>query len=234
MDVLADLIADWEGPILDPYAGIGRVHELGREDTWGVEIEEEWAMAHERTICGDSADLRLATNGMPYFGSDIYVQCFFPAPNAIVTSPDYGNRMSDQYLGTPEEQRKRKEEGVMPRRRGYAISLGRRVSPGSSAGFSFGPQYKALHRRIFTAVTDICLPDAMLALNVSDFYETRPGDEESSRVHVVAFWIELIASLGWVVQRYIPVGTRRFRDGANSDLRVDAETIIVAQLKGQA
>ena len=120
----------------------------------------------------------------------------------------------------------------MPRRRSYAISLGRRVSEGSTAGFSFGPQYRAMHTKIFTAVTGVCLPDAKLALNVSDFFETRPGDEEPSRVHVVAFWVELIASLGWVVQRLVPVGTRRFRDGANSDLRVDAETIIVAQLKG--
>jgi hypothetical protein len=142
--------------------------------------------------------------------------------------------MSDQYLGTPEEQRLRAEKGITPRRRSYAISLGRKVSPGSTARHSFGPEYRRLHREIFTAVTGVCFPNARLALNVSDFFETRPGDEEPSRVHVVAFWIELIASLGWVVQRYIPVGTRRFRDGANSDLRVDAETIIVATLKGSA
>jgi len=247
MDVLAELIRDWEGPILDPYAGIGRVHELGRDDTLGIEIEPEWANEHQRTTWADSSKIvpSASDHGFlvfprqlagPKSGLDWVEKSTFnkvlPRPNAIVTSPDYGNRMSDQYLGTPEEQRLRAEKGAMPRRRGYAISLGRKVSPGSTAGFSFGPQYRALHAEIFTAVTGVCLPDARLALNVSDFFETRPGDDGPSRVHVVSFWVELIASLGWVVERLIPVGTRRFRDGANSDLRVDAETVIVATLKG--
>lgn len=228
MDVLAELIRDWPGPILDPYAGIGRVHELGRDDTWGIEIEEPWADAHERTIWGDSSTARLALFSPP--GGVCISGRHIPEPKAIVTSPDYGNRMADQYLGTPEEQRKRAEHGETPRRRSYAISLGRKVSEGSSARYAFGEAYKAQHRRIFTAVTSVCLPDAKLALNVSDFYKTLSSGAEPQRIHVVSFWVELIAELGWVVEGLIPVGTRRFRDGANSDLRVDEETIVVARL----
>jgi hypothetical protein len=228
MDLLKSLIADWEGPILDPYAGIGRVHELGRDDTWGIEIEPEWAMAHDRTLVGDSSKI-VATSGDLFCANwNEDPAPYLPRPNGIVTSPDYGNRMADQYLGTPEERRLREEEGVMPRRRSYAISLGRKVSEGSAAKYGFGPEYQELHRRIFTAVTDVCNPGARLALNVSDHFAAY------TRIYVTSWWVEMIAALGWNIERMIPVGTRRFRDGANSDLRVDAESIILATLKGAA
>src|SRR5207344_1862627 len=102
MDVLADLIADWEGPILDPYAGVGRVHELGRDDTFGIEIESEWADTHHRTFCGDSSHL-IVTGGRMMSCVNGTQVADLERPNAVVTSPDYGNRMADQYLGTPEE-----------------------------------------------------------------------------------------------------------------------------------
>ncbi len=114
----------------------------------------------------------------------------------------------------------------MPRRRSYAISLGRKVTEGSAAKYGFGKDYQDTHTRIFTAVTGVCNPGARLALNVSDHFAAY------TRIYVTAWWVEMIASLGWYVERMIPVGTRRFRDGANSDLRVDAEQIIVATLKG--
>lgn len=233
MGVLKDLIFDWEGPILDPYAGIGRVHELGRDDTYGIEIEEEWAATHDHTVWADSSTLALPAVGdvdgyCSVLDKSTNVRGNIARPNGIVTSPDYGNRMADQYLGTPEERRLRDEEGVMPRRRSYAISLGRQVSDGSAARYPFGPGYQGTHREIFTAVTGVCNPGARLALNVSDHFAAY------TRIYVTSWWVEMIASLGWYVERMIPVGTRRFRDGANSDLRVDAESIIVATLKGAA
>jgi hypothetical protein len=215
MEKLRELIADWEGPLLDPYAGIGRVHELGRDDTMGIEIEEEWADTHERTLWGDSSTLRVTAHdakmmtvdephrSSPQLGYE------WLRPNGIVTSPDYGNRMADQYLGTPEERRRRDEEGVMPRRRSYAISLGRKLTPGNAARYGFGDDYCATHTRIFTAVTDVCNPGARLALNVSDHFAAY------TRIYVTSWWVEMVASLGWYVERMIPVGTKRFRDGAN-------------------
>lgn len=43
--------------ILDCFAGIGRVHELHDQhgdDTWGIELEPEWATQHPRTVVGNS------------------------------------------------------------------------------------------------------------------------------------------------------------------------------------
>ena len=244
MDVLAELIADWPGPILDPYAGIGRVHELGRDDTWGIEIESVWADRHKRTIHADSSTLGVHSDTHfqvpelknPWDMSYEKTETNVPRPRSLVFSPDYGNRMSDQYLGTPEEQEERERTGKLPRRRSYAISLGRTVTEGSSCRYKFGPLYRATHAKILEAVTSVvrASPDepAKMGCNVSDFFETKRKGEEPGRVFVVSFWIELLASLGWVVERLIPVTTSRFRDGANSDLRVEAEQIIVAHHTG--
>jgi len=72
-------LTDAPGPILDCFAGTGRIHELGRDDTVGVEIEPEWASMHERTICGDSTQLDTLFNP-GHFGT-------------VATSPTYANRM---------------------------------------------------------------------------------------------------------------------------------------------
>lgn len=230
MDVLKDLIADWPGPILDPYAGCGRVHELGRDDTWGVEIEREWAESSPLTIWSDSSSLTVLDHhehlaSVRHLGVDYERWISFPRPRAIVTSPDYGNRMADAYLGTPEELSERAASGKPPRRKGYAISLGRALSPGSTSREHFGPGYISAHTKVMTAVTGVCLPDAMAAVNVSDFFKAK------KRVLVVSFWVQLLRTLGWNIIDMIPVGTRRYRDGTNSELRVDAEQIIVATLK---
>ena len=139
-------------------------------------------------------------------------------------SPDYGNRFSDQYLGTPAEVELRAKTGRAPRRRSYAISLNRPVSEGSTCRYGFGPIWRKMHTEIFTAVTRVCLPEARLALNVSDFFENR------QRVDVVRFWVQLASSLGWSIVDIMPVQTSRYRDGANSELRAENEVIIVANL----
>lgn len=77
--------------VLDPFAGVGRIHDLPQlvdpldieipVETVGVELEPDWAAAHERTIVGDARHLP------------------FPAASfdAVVTSPTFGNRMADKH-----------------------------------------------------------------------------------------------------------------------------------------
>lgn len=70
--------------VLDPFAGIGGIHVFAPEyDTVGIELEPEWAACHDRTRLGSALDL-------PFPDSSV---------GAVVTSPCYGNRMADQYLG---------------------------------------------------------------------------------------------------------------------------------------
>lgn len=70
--------------VLDPMAGIGRIHDLDARIavTFGVEIEPEWAIQRTGTTVGDATNL-------PASWADNF--------DAIVVSPVYGNRMSDHH-----------------------------------------------------------------------------------------------------------------------------------------
>lgn len=70
--------------VLDPFAGVGRIHDLPRRyaETTGVEIEPEWAACRERTIHGDATALPEEWAGRF---------------DVVATSPCYGNRIADHH-----------------------------------------------------------------------------------------------------------------------------------------
>lgn len=76
-----DLIVPTGVPILDPYAGVGYIHRLVGRDTWGLELEPEWATVHPRTVVGNALHL-------PWRSSSWWW---------VVTSCTYGNRMADSH-----------------------------------------------------------------------------------------------------------------------------------------
>lgn len=141
LELLREIAVELPGPILDPFAGTGRIHDIGRDDTVGIEIEPEWANMHERTYLGDATKLPYPDNS---FGS-------------VVTSPTYGNRMADQYDG---------RDGS--RRHTYRTALDRPVSVGSSAGMQWGKEYRDLHRRAWREAFRVIRPGGKLVLNISD------------------------------------------------------------------
>jgi DNA modification methylase len=245
--ILDELRSNLIGPahvICDPFAGIGRVHEIADEigaNSVGVEIEPEWAATHPRTLCGDSTVLSEA------LGDRVPV-------DVIVTSPAYGNRFADQYLGSDNETCREcggageitvgdgDDEGAgahqehCPKcggtgrarstRRGYAISLGRRCTDGSGAAIAWGDRYRDLHRRIWTACDQVLAPGGLWLVNVSSFLKTVDGD---LRYQAVAEWhLEQIAKLARV-DRMVAIPTARMRHGQNSDARVHVEHLIVAR-----
>lgn len=70
--------------VLDPFAGVGRIHDLPERvaRTTGVEIEPEWANCRAGTIVGDATSL--PADWTARF-------------DAVVTSPCYGSRMADHH-----------------------------------------------------------------------------------------------------------------------------------------
>lgn len=219
--------------ILDPFAGIGGIHQLADRlpcTTVGIELEAECAALHPRTIHGDSrraasllGDLRAAAGMGP---SDLF--------DAIVTSPAYGNRFADQYLGSDNEKcRTCDGDGTgctacagtgraRSKRAGYAIALRRRLSAGSGAAVAWGDKYRRIHAAVLAAVDDTLATDGWWLVNVSSFI----GDDTYR--DVMEWWVERIAERARVV-RLIAVETPRMGFGQNGDARVPVEHIIVAQ-----
>lgn len=199
----------FEGAILDPFAGVGRVHLLADSPhprvTFGVELEPEWAAHHPRTIVGDV--MRLRELG------------FNPGEmDAIVTSPVYGNRMSDDHTPSPSD---------TSRRNTYKHTLGRDLTEGSAAVLQWGPsarkrtEYQDFHRAAWQVVVEALAVDGLFVLNISD--HIRGG----KRMRVTAWHKATLAKLGieWVDE--IRVDTPRQKMGANGDVRVEYESILI-------
>lgn len=196
LEVLRPIVAELPGPILDPFAGTGRIHDLGRDDTYGIEIEPEWAAMHDRTLCGDATAL-------PFGDATI---------GSIVTSPTYGNRMADTYDG---------RDGS--KRHTYRIALGRELAPTNTGGMQWGDQYRETHVAAYREAFRVLKPDGRLVVNVSD--HVRKGEV----VPVVLWHARAIRDAGFdpVPGGWLYVKTPRMRNGANGDLRVPGEAVIV-------
>lgn len=193
--------------VLDPFAGPGGIHQLedrGRVSTVGVELEPEWAEQHERTIVGDATDLPADWTGR----FDI-----------VATSVCYGNRMADMYDG---------RDGS--RRMTYRLSLGRPPSEGSACPMQWGPEYRYLHVRAIAEWERVLRPtlpgieDGGLALlNTSNHF--RGGELQ----RVTEWFVQTLLERGWRLLAAFPVGTRRYGDGSNRDLRDDFEMVTAAR-----
>lgn len=233
--------------ILDPMAGAGRVHELGGVtiqdagmdsepravsfETVGVELEPEWAAAHPRTIVGDALRLPFA---------DITF-------DAIVVSPTYGNRMADHH-DAKEVCKNCRGQGVLVvdpgetddpiyeqcpkcggegrrdyKRNTYRHTLDRPLHPNNSGSLQWSSKYQTFHVRAWAEAARVTKPGGLGLFNVSN--HIRGG----RLMPVVGFHCFALERTGWEVQTVEKVDTPRLRQGANHELRVDGERLIVAR-----
>ncbi len=213
----------WPLQLLDPFAGVGKIHQLADPEmihTVGVEIEPEWALNHPNTIVGDSRSL-------PIEWTDHF--------DLVVTSPSYANRMADHH-----EAREKckicngtgiygalvceKCDGKGRRtykRNTYRHVLGRPLTEGNSGMMQWGDEYRALHEQVWQEVARVLKPGGLFILNVSDHIRKK-------RVVQVAQWhLDTCLALGFEHDHSIEVKTPRNRYGENRDLRVDHEMIFV-------
>lgn len=187
--------------VLDPFAGIGRVHQLARPDvieTVGVEIEPEWAACHHSTVCADSIEWMSRWEGEPF--------------DAICSSPCYGNRFSDSHDA---------KDGSV--RHSYTHDLGRPLSEGTSADLPWGPRYWAFHADAYRAMIGVLRPGGLLLLNVSDFVRAK-ALVPATMWHRGALW-----GAGFVEapgERPRVVETQRLGYGQNADARAAGEVIL--------
>lgn len=145
--VMADLITTYgpttDGPyqVLDPFAGTGRIHELTQFDTYGIEIEPEWAEMHPRTMVGNALDMPWRNHWF----------------DVVATSPTYGNRMADKHDA---------KDGSV--RRSYKHDLGRNLHSDNSGGMQWGDAYQGFHVDAWKECTRVVRRDGLLVLNIKD------------------------------------------------------------------
>lgn len=207
--------------VLDPFAGVGRIHELRPlADTFGVEIEPEWAACHPDTICGDALIMPEEWRG--WF-------------DIVCTSVTYGNRMADHHAAGDLCKRCAGSGAVEGRtcplckgsklspRKSYKTSLGRMPHRDSSATMQWGSAYCDFHKRWIGVALDELEDGGLLIVNVKNHVRHR----EMQRV--VEWWIVTLIDAGTFVEAVLPVPTRGMRHGANYNQRASAEQIIVVR-----
>lgn len=212
IDKLCELVPD--GVYLDPFCGIGRVFQLTRDDRRfvGLELEKEWAAqatARAKSFGMSSSDV-YCVDALKWMKDYAHFEMKF---DGVVTSPVYGNRMSDHH-----------DAQDMSTRRSYTHYLGRKLTENNSGAMYFWQdEYKEFHKRAWKLCAKVTKKDGWMFLNVSDFIRNK------ELVETVKWHAKVLKKTGWKVEDIVDVGTPRFRDGANAELRVDTEAIIVAR-----
>lgn len=224
--------------VLDPFAGIGRIHDLPH-NTVGVELEPEWAQCHKDTEVGDATKLRFRANSY----------------DAVVTSPCYGNRMSDHHENKDSckkcegwghwfEQFDYKAKWYrivcdackgtgLSHRRSYKHYLGRDLSPNNAGELLWhdGPKgrpYRLLHQRAWTEAVRVSR--GLIIVNCKNHLRTVKTGEPPVLQKVTEWHMKALVHLGCSIEQVVRVQVHGYKFGANRDIRDSYESIIVARV----
>jgi len=198
LPVVVQLLRPEHKRVLDPFAGIGRVHSIRELVEWemttvGIELEPEWADLHPDTRVGSALDLPFEDGSF----------------DAVVTSPTYGNRLADSHVA---------KDGSV--RRSYTHDLGRTLSEGNSGSMQWGSAYRDFHRAAWLETKRVLRPGGRLVLNISD--HIRRG----KRQYVSSWHTTALIAIGFELVDAARVETTRLRSGANSSARTPSEMVL--------
>ena len=212
--------------VLDPFAGVGRIYEVFPQAV-GVDLQPKWAAADRRTRVGNSRYL---------------TKLFRKKFGLVVTSPGYGNRMSDHHnnrdlckscCGTGLEGSYEKDGWIyywpdagpckqckgakLSRRHTYTHYYGEPLEHDNSGAMQWGDEYRELHQAVWQQVWDVLMPGGHFILNVSDH------QRQHKTIPVEQWHIDTLTEIGFVVVEERRVTTKRQKHGQNYDKREGTE-----------
>jgi tRNA G10 N-methylase Trm11 len=133
--------------------------------------------------------------------------------DAICTSPTYGNRMADGLLDGYE-------------RITYTSKIGRKLHTENSGAMQWGDGYRSFHFTAWMEATRVLQPGGVFVLNIKN--HIRAGVEQ-----LVTEWhIDTLQMLGYRLIEHKRINTPSMRYGANSEKRIEYESVIKFSLDG--
>lgn len=184
------------GRLLDPFAGVGTIHALREHgyETHGIEIEPAWACASPYTTVGDATDLP--------FPHDWF--------DSVVTSPVFGNRMSDHHNAKDASKRNT-----------YTHVLGEPLLPNNAGKMHFHEtEYKRLHAKAWHESYRVLKAGGMMVVNAKNFI--RKGEE----IDVVGWHKRALSTVFGRIVNEDRLESPGMREGRNGELRVDHESML--------
>ncbi|MCB1716190.1 MAG: hypothetical protein KDK05_13775 [Candidatus Competibacteraceae bacterium] len=188
--------------ILDPFGGTGKIFEI-EPLLRGAKIE--------------SVEIEpewAAYHPRTTLGSALALPWPDDTFDAICTSPTYGNRMADHHDATDDS-----------RRNTYTHAIGHKLHKQNSGQLQWGKAYKDFHERAWIEARRVLVHQSKFVLNIKD--HIRNG----KRQHVTDWHIKCLKLLGFTLIWHHRVDCPGLRHGANSDARIDYESVILFELK---
>lgn len=183
--------------VLDPFGGIGKLRQI-LPDAIINELEPEWML---RAGCpgtiGDACHLPFSCESF----------------DAVITSPVYGNRMSDSFIDHQPQKRYKRNT--------YTHAIGRALDKRNAGKLQWGLSYRLLHVRAWFESWRVLRYGGLFILNISD--HVRRGE-----IMPVSEWHrQVLLDTGFNQVEHLRIATRRNGFGENRSLRVDHENIYI-------
>jgi SAM-dependent methyltransferase len=178
--------------VLDPFAGIGT---YARDGLIYSELEYGWAaQCPAPSIVADALHLPFPRACM----------------DAVVTSPVYGNRMSDHHDA---------RDGT--ERITYKHKLGHDLHSQNAGSMQWGPRYCLFHMRAWSEVYRVLKSGGKFVLNVADHVRSW------QRERVSQWHLKTCLDLGFHFEDCVKVPTPGMRYGQNSGARVPFQYVFL-------
>ena len=188
--------------VLDPFAGVGGIHKISDLlQSADVDVRTHGIEIEPNWAKADKRTRVGNALDLPYDDGSF---------DFIMTSPCYGNRMADHHDAKDDSKRIT-----------YRHYYGEDLNEDSAGTLQWGSAYRNFHRGAWIESLRVLKSGGLFVVNISN--HIRGGQV----MKVVEWHLQFLLELGLFVERVEQINTPRMRNGANANLRVPFEHILV-------